>query len=220
MDHQHALLLISSEAPSYMCSCCKEIGFGSCYTCVESNCNYTLHYECAEPVKHAVHPFFKNCTFEFYDKTVEDGFCDACGKDLLGCFYFSRAGDALHPCCLSLEKNISDKMTLSHQVPSDCVMCKQRHVQRNNFEGWSYVFNSDGKTCVHVSCWNDVILETFNNNKSKETVENLNSKSKGRKRAVMKFTGKLALNMLLDIATGDVSNSISTIVEAIEALAS
>ncbi|XP_058756817.1 uncharacterized protein LOC131630040 [Vicia villosa] len=214
MDHQHTLQLNGSGAPSYMCSGCKEIGFGSSYICAKSSCNYIVHKECAEPVKHAVHPFFKDSKFEFCEKAEEGAFCDACGKDLLGFFYsskkqgflslFSRTGYSLHPCCLNLEKNISDKMTLSHQVPSDCTKCKQRHVAKNNFEGWSYVVDSDGKTCVHVSCFNDMILENLNNNKSK-----------GRMRSFMKFTGKLVVNVLIDIALGDITNSISIITEAL-----
>ncbi|CAL5191495.1 unnamed protein product [Lathyrus oleraceus] len=202
MDHQHTLQLNDSGSV-YMCSGCKEIGLGSNYTCQNSTCNYILHEECAEPVKHAVHPFFKNSTFEFYEKAVGGGFCDACGKDLLGFFYCSRTGEALHPCCFNLEKNISDILTLSHQLPSDCVHCKQRHVVRNNFQGWSYVVNSNGKTCVHVSCFKDMILLKLTN------------RSKGRMRSFLKFTGKLALNMLIDIATGDITNSIYTIIEAL-----
>ncbi|XP_050916606.1 uncharacterized protein LOC127131730 [Lathyrus oleraceus] len=202
MDHQHTLQLNGSGAPSYTCSGCKEIGFGSRYNCVNTNCNYILHKECAEPVKHAVHPFFKNCKFEFCEKAEEGVFCDACGKDLLGFFYcskkqgflslFSRTGYSLHPCCLNMKENISNDdgkviMTLSHEVPSDCICCKQRNVGNNSFEGWSYVVNSDGKSCVHVSCFKDMILQ------------NLNNRSKGRMCSFMKFTGNLALKVLIDI---------------------
>jgi len=209
MDHHHTLQLNDSIA--YTCSGCKAIGFGSHYICVSSNCEYILHEECAKPVKLAVHPFFKNCTFEFYEKAPEGGFCDACGEDLLGFFYGSKTGDALHPCCLNLENNISDVLTLSHQVPSDCFRCKKRQVVRDNFEGWSYVVN-EKKTCVHVACFKYMILEMLVNT-------NNNNKSKGRKRSFLKHTGRLALSLLIDLATGDISNSISTISTIIEAVA-
>ncbi|AES78128.1 putative chromatin regulator PHD family [Medicago truncatula] len=210
MDHQHTLKLNDSGAPSFMCSGCKELGFGSSYSCGNSNCNYILHEECAEPITHAVHPFFNNCTFEFYDKVQEGGFCDACGKDVLGFFYHcSRTGYALHPCCLKLQDKISDKdgnviMTLCHEVPSDCVHCKQKYVARNQFEGWSYVYSYE-KSCVHVSCFNDMILEILNNK----------NRSRGRKRAFMKFIGKLVVDVLIDIVLMDPTNSITTIAEAI-----
>ncbi|XP_045797308.1 uncharacterized protein LOC123891479 [Trifolium pratense] len=210
MDHQHTLQLNGSELPSFMCSGCKEQGAGTSYICEYSNCNYILHKECAESVKHAVHPFFKNCNFELYEKAEEGGFCDACGKDLLGFYYASSiTGCALHPCCLNLKENILNDdgnviMTLSHEVPSDCVHCKQKHVVRNQFEGWSYVFNSDGKSCVHVSCFKDMIPE------------NLKKRPRRRRmRSFMKFTGKLVVNIAIDLITGDITNSISTIVEAL-----
>ncbi|KAL5057121.1 hypothetical protein RYX36_028725 [Vicia faba] len=210
MAHQHTLQLNDSGSV-YRCSGCKEIGYASnYYTCENSDCNYVLHEECAKPIMHAVHPFFQNCTFEFYEKAQEGGFCDACGKDLLGFFYCSRTGDALHPCCLNLKKSISDTLTLCHQVPSDCYLCKKRHVVRNNFEGWSYVDNSSGNSCVHVSCFKDMILH--------EISLNNNNRSKGRTGSFFKFTGKLAFNVLLDIVTGDITNSMSTIFEGISSL--
>jgi len=222
MDHQHTLKLNDSGAPSFMCSGCKEIGFGSSYNCEIRNCNYIVHEECAEPVKHAVHPFFRKCDFEFCEKAEEGRFCDACGKDLLGFFYHSKKKGffnqlfgtrySLHPCCLNLKDNISDGhgnviMTLCHEVPSDCVHCKQRNVVRNQFEGWSYVC-SDEKSCVHVSCFKDMILENLNNKNS----------SRGRKRAFLKFTGKLVVGVLIDIVLMDPTNSITTIVEGVASL--
>ncbi|MCH80131.1 hypothetical protein A2U01_0000893 [Trifolium medium] len=185
--------------PSFMCSGCKELGIGSSYNCENSNCNYILHKECVKPVKHALHPFFKNCNFEFYENAEKDsGFCDACGKDLLDTIS-NDDGKVI--------------MTLCHEVPSDCVKCNQRHVVRNNFEGWSYVFDSDSsdeKSCIHVSCFKDMILESLNDNK--ETTST--TRSNGKIRSFMKFTGKLAVNILKDIVVGDIS-SIHTVVEAI-----
>ncbi|CAJ2635891.1 unnamed protein product [Trifolium pratense] len=77
------------------------------------------------------------------EKASDGGFCDACGKDLLGVLYWcSKTNYALHPCCLHLPDTIlSDEgekmLKLCHQVPSDCVVCNKRHVARNQFEGWS-----------------------------------------------------------------------------------
>jgi hypothetical protein len=206
MDHQHTLQLNGSEAPSFMCSGCKELGFGSSYICENKNCNYILHKECAEPVKHVVHRFFKNCNFEFHEKAEEGGFCDACGKDLLGFFYHSKKGFfnrllcgttiySLHPYCLNLEENILNDdgnviMTLCHEVPSDCFKCNQKHVERNQFEGWSYVFDSDssdGKSCIHVSCYKSMILESLNNNASKRR----------KMCSFMKATGKIAVKIVI-----------------------
>jgi hypothetical protein len=224
MDHQHTLLQLSdSQTPSFMCSGCKELGgFGSSCICENINCNYIVHQECAEPVKHAVHPFFKNCNFVFYENTEKQccGFCDACGKDLLGFFYIClKTGDTLHPCCLNLQNTISSEesgkviLKLCHEVPSDCVKCRQRQVVRNQFEGWSYVLESDGKSCFHVSCFKDFILEISNDD------EKTTTRSRGRTRSFLKFTGKLAMNLVMDIALGDIS-SIGTIVEGVEALLS
>lgn len=160
-----------------MCSGCKEQGYGSSCHCENSNCNYILHIECAERVTYAVHPFYNKSFFKLCEKAGNGGFCDACGKDLLGFFYYcSQTNYALHPCCLKLQDKISCKdgkaiMTLCHKVPSKCVQCKNMHVARNQFEGWSYVVNSDGRSCVHVKCFKDMILQNLNNNK----------RSKGRK---------------------------------------
>ncbi|WJX75575.1 hypothetical protein P8452_59095 [Trifolium repens] len=143
MDHQHILQLNSSETPSFMCSGCKDRGFGISYICENRNCNYIVHQECAAPVKQAVHPFFKNSNFVLYEKASKGGFCDACGKDLLGFSYIClKTGDALHPCCLNMtkehEKESDDgKLVwkLCHEVPSDCVICKQSYLARNQFKG-------------------------------------------------------------------------------------
>ncbi|GAU17820.1 hypothetical protein TSUD_172090 [Trifolium subterraneum] len=58
----------------------------------------------------------------------------------------------------------------------------------------------------------DSILDSNNN-------EETTTRSNGRTRSFLKFTGKLAVNLLKDIALGDIS-SIDTIVEGIEALLS
>jgi hypothetical protein len=51
-------------------------------------------------------------------------------------------------------------------------------------------------------------------------LENLNNKnsSRGRKRAFMKFTGKLVMGVLIDIVLMDPTNSITTIVEGVASL--
>ncbi|MCH80149.1 protein binding protein [Trifolium medium] len=133
MDHQHTLQLNGSAAASFTCSGCKELGFESSYICENSNCNYILHKECAEPVKHAVHPFFKNCNFEFIENSEKEGagFCDGCGKDFSGFIYLSQKKGffkrllgfryALHPSCLNMKENIMNDdgnviMTLSDEV--------------------------------------------------------------------------------------------------------
>jgi hypothetical protein len=64
-----------------------------------------------------------------------------------------------------------------------------------------------------VSCFKDFILETSNDDEETAT------RSRGRTRSFLKFTGKLALKMVWDLSVGDVS-SIGTIVEGIEALLS
>jgi len=164
---------------------------------------------------HVVHPFFNNCTFEFYDKVQEGGFCDACGKDVLGFFYHcSRTGYALHPCCMNLQDKFADKdgnviLTLSHEVPLDCVHCKKRNVARNQFKGWSYVVNNDRESsCVHVSCFKDMILDNLNNRGETTT------RSIGGSNSFLKFTCKLVVDVLIGLVTGDIS-SIFTVVDAI-----
>ncbi|GAU50716.1 hypothetical protein TSUD_123690 [Trifolium subterraneum] len=213
MGHQHTLKWNGSKAPSFMCSDCKEPGFESSYICTTRNCSYILHKECQQPVKHAVHPFLKNCNFEFTERASNGGFCDACGKDLLGFFYWCRKTTyALHPCCLNLKDKIlkhdgTVRMTLSHKVPSNCVRCKQRHVVRNQFEGWSYVVNSDEKSCIHVSCFKDMILENWNTNGDTD-----NNRSKGKERFIL--FSKLMFGVLNVLFTWD-PTAIADIVEAI-----
>lgn len=198
MDHEHTLQLNGSGALPYMCSGCKDLGFGSSYNCINTNCDYILHKECAEPIIHVFHPFFNNCTFRFYDKVLEEGgFCDACGKDVLGFFYHcSQTGCSLHPCCLKLPDKIFGKdgnviMTLCNEVPSNCAHCNQRNVVRNQFKGWSYV-NSDGKSCVHVSCFKEMSLDNLNNR------EETTTRSNGQSFAFSfcKFTGRIVVEVL------------------------
>jgi hypothetical protein len=209
MDHQHTLQLNGSEAHSFMCSSCKELGFESSYICENRNCDYIVHKECSELILQAVHPFFENCNFELYEKVEEVGFCDACGKDMLGFFYAcSKTGYALHPCCLNLQHSISHEdgnqiMTLCHEVPSNCFKCNQRQVVRDQFEGWSYVFDSDssdGKSCIHVSCHKNMIFESLNNNglnNNGETTTTTSSSKRRRMRSFMKATGKVAVKIVI-----------------------
>ncbi|WJX20404.1 hypothetical protein P8452_09964 [Trifolium repens] len=190
MDHQHIVKWKGSKVPPFI---------------------YMLHKECMDPVKD-VHPFLKNCNFELYVEATSGSFCDACGKDLLGYFYWCRETNyGLHPSCLTLKHKIlkhdgTVRMTLSNVVPSDCVRCKQRHVVRDQFEGWSYVVNSDGKSCVHVSCFKDMILENLNTNGDTTT------RSKGKERFIL--FSKLTLGILNVLFTWDISNVVD-IVEAI-----
>jgi len=213
MDHQHTLQLNIVESPSYMCSGCKELGYGSSYHCENNNCNYILHIECAERVTYAVHPFYNKSFFKLCEKAGNGGFCDACGKHLLGFFYHCfETNCALHPCCLKLQDKISDKdgnviMTLCDKVPSECVQCKNMHVAGNQFEGWSYVVISDGSSCVHVKCFKDMIIQNLNKNNHK--------RSKGRNRAFMKFTGKLVVKLLIDVVLADPASFVLTIAEAV-----
>ncbi|CAJ2669444.1 unnamed protein product [Trifolium pratense] len=246
MDHQHTLKLNCTKLPSFMCSGCKEQGAGTSFICENSNCNYILHKECAEPVKHAVHPFFKNCNFEFIEKSEKgcDGFCDGCGKDFSGFIYLSKKKGfskrligfryALHPCCLNLKENILNDdgnviMTLSHEVQSECVICNQRDVVRKNYKwlsnnGWSYVFDSDSsdeKSCIHVSCIKDMVLESLIINKLAENTsvpekcnnnqEITTTRSKERMRSFMKFSKKAGHLTMLGVRltmlfTGDVTS--------------
>ncbi|GAU17821.1 hypothetical protein TSUD_172100 [Trifolium subterraneum] len=212
IDHQHTLQLNNSATPSiFTCNHCKELGNSErSFICENRNCNHIIHIECALADEHAVHPFFKNSHFKLCENASDGGFCDACGKDLLGYFYWcSKTNYALHPCCLKLEDTISSDgkviMTLCNHVPSDCAICRQKHVVRNQFQGWSYILHSEGNPCCHVSCFTNLILHI--DDKNEET------SSKRGMRSVMKFTGKLALG-IFQAGIGDLS-SIFTIGEAI-----
>lgn len=51
-NHQHTLQRKESGCPTYICNGCKELGSGSSYYCLNSNCTYILHTECVERVQH------------------------------------------------------------------------------------------------------------------------------------------------------------------------
>ncbi|CAJ2669445.1 unnamed protein product [Trifolium pratense] len=237
MDHQHAFQLKPAGAP-YTCSGCGQLGFGSRYHCENNiSCNYILHEECVNPVPYAFHPFFEKSSFEFHKKPPghRTRYCDACGKDVLGFVYHcSSTNIDLHPCCLKLQRSISNEnvtLELYRKVHSKCAKCKHKHVE-GKFEGWSYY---DGNSyCYHVSCFKDFIVEnlkrgyfsqvdrSITNSTNRETQLALTSmeiaQSSRRGRTMSKYT-KIAVVVFKLIFSAIFGNPISAFVAILEALA-
>ncbi|BAT83036.1 hypothetical protein VIGAN_04013200, partial [Vigna angularis var. angularis] len=67
-SHPERQMQLKPQGSSYICSGCREVGFGRSYHCENKNCGYILHEECATAVSFAFHRFFPRSHFEFYEK--------------------------------------------------------------------------------------------------------------------------------------------------------
>ncbi|KAI9157578.1 hypothetical protein LWI28_024650 [Acer negundo] len=106
-SHKNHKLKLGSSNRLYRCEGCQEIGVGAHYVC--DKCNFVLHRDCMfnKPITH--HHFYKNCTFEFFDKPFRrkwwgiERYCYGGGKPVKGFVYHCKDRDKdLHPCCLNL----------------------------------------------------------------------------------------------------------------------
>jgi hypothetical protein len=182
--HEHPLHLRNSSAP-YKCNGCKEIGFGSSYRCIESNCpGYQLHNECTSISvrSHTTHSLFsRKVNFIFHRQSPEHvESCVACGKDVKGFryhysppkknafleFFLPCKQLVLHPCCFSLSSNRTNqglnrsnervvKLELKKKAPSKCLICQRKKISKK-VKGWAYV-STCGKYCYHVRCVKDLV---------------------------------------------------------------
>ncbi|MCH87578.1 hypothetical protein A2U01_0008451 [Trifolium medium] len=239
MDHQHSFQLKPAGAP-YTCSGCGQLGFGSRYHCENNiSCNYILHEECLNPDPYAFHQFFEKSNFKFHKEApgYETRICDACAKDVLGFVYHcSSTNIDLHPCCLKLQRSISNEnvtLELYRKVHSKCAKCKHKHVV-GKVKGWSYY---DGKSYYHVACYKDLILENWRrgyfsqedrsnitNSTNRETQLALTSmemaqSSSGSSGRTSKYT-KIAVLVFKLIFSAIFGNPISAFAAILEALAS
>ncbi|KAG6671140.1 hypothetical protein I3843_Q012300 [Carya illinoinensis] len=155
-SHRHQLKLMCSPTP-YTCDGCKELGFEACY---QRNKKLSIFHICSTK-----HPFFKKGNFIFRDKSPSHAkFCVACGKQVRGFRYRStrKKAHVLHPCCLKLPANITDRgvnLNLAEKTPSKCLICHNKKVSKE-IEGWTYV-STCGKYCYHVACVKDLCLENW-----------------------------------------------------------
>ncbi|GMI80700.1 hypothetical protein like AT2G16050 [Hibiscus trionum] len=169
--HQHELIPAKSEVP-FSCDGCKELGFGPCYRCPETNCNYIVHPECHIPLPTlSSHQFFEGCYFQFHKESPTGPgtrICDICASDIHGFSYqCSDSKHDLHPHCanLPLAFSLPDSDTniyLRERIRSRCLKCNSKKRSSDRVQGLSYV-SSDGNLCYHVACLNEAHVENWRN---------------------------------------------------------
>ncbi|XP_010922353.1 uncharacterized protein [Elaeis guineensis] len=233
----HKLILEHRDTP-YNCDGCKELGFGSRYTCEES-CNFHLHKDCASPEATITHPFFPGCLFHFHAIGKPDRFCDACGRDIKGYVYHCfRKGWDLHPSCALLPRIIEDgemKLVLRREVTSKCYRCGKKEL-RKGAKSWSYV--STCKEChLHVACVKEILLENWEKKRPRdgkfecraETENSLALESRDSKLQIVlqkkeskpgklaKFTKmlKIAITLIMAAVVGDPTALVATLIASL-----
>ncbi|TYJ16276.1 hypothetical protein E1A91_A10G241100v1 [Gossypium mustelinum] len=164
-SHRHKLELSYSKTP-YQCDGCKELGFGSCYQCNKTKCNYHLHEICAVAEPFATHSFSKNSNFKFKKKGKRGKACKACGKDVQGFMYKSKE-TYLHPCCLKLPSTLNGdingeslRLNLEVKASTKCLICQNKEIYKGKLKGWAFI-SSCGKHCYHVGCVNNMNFENW-----------------------------------------------------------
>ncbi|KAM0941334.1 hypothetical protein DsansV1_C17g0147671 [Dioscorea sansibarensis] len=146
-----------------------ELGFGTCYTCTDTACNFHLHKDCAYPEEIIYHPFFPRSHFRFLNEGGPNRRCDACGRDINGYVYHcDRTGFDLHPCCAKLPyyENVvinegeEMRLVLKKKVSSKCCKCKEKKLWGKVKNTWSYV-SENQEVHFHVSCVKDLVSESW-----------------------------------------------------------
>ncbi|KAK8671724.1 hypothetical protein V6N13_038311 [Hibiscus sabdariffa] len=173
--HRHELVPAKSEAP-FSCDGCKELGFGPCYRCPNTSCNYIVHIECHIPLPTiSSHQFFKGCNFKFHKESPTGPgtrICDVCASDIHRFSYqCSRGKYDLHPHCANLPPSFSlpdsdTKINLCEKIKSICVQCKKKKRSSGKVQGLSYA-SSDDKLRYHVACLNEAHVKNWRNGQLK-----------------------------------------------------
>ncbi|KAH7672734.1 DC1 domain-containing protein, partial [Dioscorea alata] len=189
----------------FTCDGCKEVGFGTCYTCTDTACNFHLHKQCANPV-------------------VPDRRCDACGRDINGYVYHCDKKDLdLHPCCAKLpyyedvviNEGEEIRLFLKKKVSTKCCKCKEKKLWGKVKNTWSYV-SENQEVHFHVSCVKDLVYESWRDGLQIEKVDAnwpktklevyKESKWKGSGRSkfgTLKKVLKIALTFIIAVVIGD-----------------
>nr|XP_043614859.1 uncharacterized protein LOC122586903 [Erigeron canadensis] len=169
--HQHSFKATSTNHP-YYCGGCDQLGFGSSYTCSESDCNVFHHVQCVDRTNGPVtYPFSisSKCALVFVDRINGPGqksLCVACGNKIKGYHYRCKCTfrkHNMHPSCLlSYEPTLVAAHGLTLQLKSrataKCLCCLKKKVS-SKVDGWAYV-STCGSYCYHVSCVMNIIHET------------------------------------------------------------
>ncbi|KAK4835762.1 hypothetical protein QYF36_014207 [Acer negundo] len=179
-SHKNHKLKLGSSNRLYRCEGCQEIGVGAHYVC--DKCNFVLHRDCMfnKPITH--HHFYKNCTFELFDKPFRrkwwgiERYCYGGGKPVKGFVYHCKDRDKdLHPCCLNLasKSEVLNVFELCSDglLKKECLWCKERTLERtfSEIREWSYVLRCD-EYHLRVYCATQMILE-----RSKTVSDNIKS---------------------------------------------
>ncbi|XP_022133590.1 uncharacterized protein LOC111006129 [Momordica charantia] len=158
---RHDLELKQSPKP-YICSGCKETGFGPRYHCAK--CDFNLHETCMFPkILPSPHEFFPGSMFKFSTTPHKKcpRICDACMNPIKGFVYHCRRHDLdLHPCCRNLHNRyeIEDvAFNLRSKIGRQCVWCDCESIKDR---GWSYV-SECGEYHVHVACVTEMALQKW-----------------------------------------------------------
>ncbi|KAM0941333.1 putative chromatin regulator PHD family [Dioscorea sansibarensis] len=207
----------------YTCDGCKELGFGTCYTCTNTACNFHLHKDCVHPEEIISHSFFPNLYFHFLKEGLPNRYCDACGKDINGYVYHCYDGGYdLHPCCAKLphvfENVVTDEgdelnLVLRKKVSSKCYKCGKKKLSKEVKNTWSYV-SEKKKVHFHVCCVKDMVCESWKESLQIEKVDacpklkvKLYKEGKwigsGSKFGKLKTVLKLALTFAIAAVIGD-----------------
>ena len=132
--HPKLFLRKFDDHVAFTCNGCRELGYGTCYTC----CNIHLHKQCLiasqTPTNPTNHPFFNtklSFTVQIQSSPDTKDFCTSCGLTVKGLRYFSRECGKityLHPCCMKLPHEIQteggDKLQLTKKLETlRCYHC-------------------------------------------------------------------------------------------------
>ncbi|XP_057530163.1 uncharacterized protein LOC130808714 [Amaranthus tricolor] len=154
------------ERFAFTCNGCRELGYGSCYTC-QPHCNYHLHNICRNAPPTMSHPFFKQCQFVL-DKSIIpppkhhyyqglENLCVACGTSVQGWRYVHTINGSypifMHPRCMTIPYS-----TLYTRLESiDCAHCRGTISMGSDqgVKGWGLYIEHG--VVVHVKCVKEML---------------------------------------------------------------
>ena len=233
-SHPEYELKLKNYDKPYICSGCKEHGFGKRYRCEE--CDYELHKDCMFTTPTTSHQFFRNSTFKFYEQPPSKcnnlycddckRYCDACGKHVKGFVYHCpKTGMDMHPCCCNLknELEIDGVKFRLRETLSKCSWCNQTKIKDgwSKIKGWSYVSECNTYN-FHVYCTMEMVFEGWKHGTAKDNdclaLENLELRSiqghlnrnRGRGTKYLRMA-KIFLKTIISILIGDPTNILASV---------